>query len=362
MTGGGRRRTRTVSVEMLKSQGYVAMARRSSQSTSRNLFDSTMPLEYSARETSKPTESARDNGTNTSEHVQAASSGFGDQEQFDPNLPQGFLYVESIRGHRVGDDNSERQFLIQWCEYPDRAEWTWEPESNLDGCFEKLSDYCCSNGLTEPRPEMAIAGHSKVSRITYNPANWVNSRQILDQVKRLAKQPMYEASYSVYDQRVGFNGMDCVYLDIFWSHAFVYTYHSETNLCRVADGANLFIEQPEYRRAIESRLNVGTVGIYYESQYKVDHCGSSAAIIMLLCMRYLKSKAWPEVLTASISLRKDITSRLHKQTSFSMPNRRLYSIGQRERPRCPHCERGWVKLRKCDLQKHIASCRLRSGN
>jgi len=276
-------------------------------------------------------------------------------------LAPGFEYVEAIRSHRISDEEKRREFLIEWSGARDETLWTWEPETNLGGCVQMLAEYCYANQLDQPDQSGAVAGCSNREIIRLNPANWVTAGQILGQVKRLANQPLYKSPYGLFNPGVKFERTgDFVYLDIFRSHAFVYAYSSESRSCRVADGANLYIEEEDYRQEINKRLGIKAEGILYESQYKVDHCGSSAAIIMLSCMRHMRSGNWPSVFKANVSMRKDITRRLHKEPSLPMPDRRYYTIGQRERPKCPFCGQGWVKLRACDLRKHMESCRRKS--
>ena len=57
--------------------------------------------------------------------------------------------VEAIVGHRIRrqrDGNTLRFFRIKWDGYSD-DEITWEPEGNLDGCYETLQRYLLDKQL-----------------------------------------------------------------------------------------------------------------------------------------------------------------------------------------------------------------------
>ena len=160
-----------------------------------------------------------------------------------PTLPPGFQFVEAIRNHRKSGVDESREFLIEWCGESDESCWTWEPESNLDGCIQKLTEYCCKHQLDQPDQGSSIAGRSNDTHIRYNPENWVNASQIMSQVKRLSNQELYKMPYRLFNLKEGIDRVSCcVYLDIFWSHAFVYAFDADAQSCRVADGANLYIE------------------------------------------------------------------------------------------------------------------------
>jgi hypothetical protein len=48
--------------------------------------------------------------------------------------------VEYIGNHKEATPTQERHFLVKWKDYPD-SENTWEPESNLENCQEKINEY-----------------------------------------------------------------------------------------------------------------------------------------------------------------------------------------------------------------------------
>tara|TARA_B100001175_G_scaffold317527_1_gene334800 strand:- start:795 stop:1151 length:357 start_codon:yes stop_codon:yes gene_type:complete len=56
--------------------------------------------------------------------------------------------VEKIRGQgwRVKKNNQVRIYLVEWKGYPEKEEWTWEPEANLDNCPAILGSWLRRRG------------------------------------------------------------------------------------------------------------------------------------------------------------------------------------------------------------------------
>lgn len=81
--------------------------------------------------------------------------------------------VEAIMDHRFGGKNNKEIFFhVKWENYPNKKDWTWEPEENLKGgsdeilqsYFEKLG------GRPQPKSNVRTPASSRKRRNTQTPA------------------------------------------------------------------------------------------------------------------------------------------------------------------------------------------------
>lgn len=89
-----------------------------------------------------------------------------------------------------------------------------------------------------------------------------------------------------------------------------------------ADGANLYSRNLRY---LGSKLNLRLSGVDYHQQSPVDHCGSSAIILVLEMMalyRYLDGIA-PMTLYANSDIKKALEKRLHKEDADPVKKQKL---------------------------------------
>lgn len=281
--------------------------------------------------------------------------------------------INRILAWRLNKTTNTREFKIEWKILLDNGKYevTWEPELNLELSFDILEEYCQSTGIDGPRFARR-AGASQSFPVSINTNNWVVADQIFEAVDWYKNVPSYRTSiielklFKRKEQLVN-QLNDCLFLDLYLNHCFVYAYLIKSNVCYIIDGLNLYMDDESYRTAIDKRLDDDRLelrkGIRFNKQIRFDHCGSAAASIILECRRIYKScqdaRKWPESLEiGGTKLYERFVRAFHRFPSSSFNGTPLeHSITKRKLPSCSKCGKTWRKIRKQSLVLHVKHCR-----
>lgn len=146
-------------------------------------------------------------------------------------------------------------------------------------------------------------------------------------------------------------------------------YFAELKICILAVGDNSFIEEEDFKEDLNDMLKCDIVSIPLRMQKGIDHCGSSAVMIVLEFRRlyhhaekYL-DVGWPYQLVCPIKLHHTIIKRfflkpndgrMEKCESITAPDQ---NIKKRFWIRCPKCPASWLGTSRQPLAAHSRTCK-----
>jgi len=267
----------------------------------------------------------------------------------------GYYYVDKILLHQRKRDGT-REFLIDWLDYPN--ETSWEPEANLDGCISLLKEYLQRHKLadTSVKPRAGAVNLPGDGKDSCETANWVEAEEILALVRQYFSNPTYGANIPVLQFENKLGREDAIYLHIYCCHAFVFVHLPFKKTCLIADGGNLYLDKPSVQRDIKTLLPVDKhIGLRFNQQARIDHCGSTAAAIILEAKRLYKNGVWPNQISVPSGMLQSFVRRLHKLPSERIPSRDArYVI---KLPHCDKCGKSWRKKSRYNLEKHVRACK-----
>lgn len=185
--------------------------------------------------------------------------------------------VEAIRIHRFMLDGT-RSFLIKWENYED---CTWEPETNLEGCYDLLQEYLSKVRL-EPTNIKKVYGNT--ANDGFNVANWVSMPRILEVIDIYRNHVTYRTDIKV-SEWMQQQTEDQIYLLGLDGHCYVILYLIDQNLGYIADGTNEFLIKQEANEKVRKLTSIPLRGLWFKQQNRVDFCASSSVIIALEFMR-----------------------------------------------------------------------------
>lgn len=186
--------------------------------------------------------------------------------------------VEAIVGMRK--DGEGFKFRIKWKGYERN---TWEREDDLGDCVTLLNNYLRSRGRKlSSLPIETRLGSSQ----PMNPKdNWQEISTVLNTVKTLVsnlsiRKPLDVSIFEclgTYTQ---------IYIIPHLNHAYVLLYIAEESRGILADGGNLYIDDPQIQAAIKTMVNLPIKPLRFLQQHGENHCASSAALLAVELMRY----------------------------------------------------------------------------
>lgn len=258
--------------------------------------------------------------------------------------------VEKILDHI--EDSEGRVFQIKWkhCD-----EVTWEVEENLDGCLNLLQAYCRRNDIAASKIEGKLGALSDSDDTDEDSTrNFVTPSQIINIIQSCRSMGAYCTDLPI-ETKIKYDNKDKILIIGVKSHCYVMLYVAPDR-GYIADGLNSYIEDLVRRSLVNREIKATKLtikAIKFDQQVKVDHCGSSGALVALELMRAYRLGKLDTVkkLVAPISLRRRIRSALHRHESASVIDRTLTE--RREKWTCEICSKAF-KTRKA-LQGHHLS-------
>lgn len=257
--------------------------------------------------------------------------------------------IADIQTININNGNKERRFFFVNWKGCDESERSWEPEENLDGCIDMLQKFCKTKRIpySDVKGRMG-AGSSK--SVTHNKNCWVTMQQIMDTIERMRKKTFKtDIEVSPYSHE---HSGDKIYLLDHNFHCYVVLYYHKEKHGYIADGTNKFMETESIRSHVSKYINFKLIGVRFDLQAKIDHCGGAAACIALAFMQAYKSGKVNDQLTLRQFYSKAIERQLYSEESSS-----LYARGENLKAtqvlRCA-CGRSFFKINQ--LQLHARKC------
>lgn len=264
--------------------------------------------------------------------------------------------METFRqGHK-----SFNRYLIKWKNYPE-SENTYEHESDLDNCIDLVNEFRATRKLAplrRKRPQRGGAS-STMSDDAVDPSKWLLPERVVQATswfKRLYHQRKNSKNVEI-KEFTGFSETDTVYIVLEGSHFFVLVHLAKKNLGYIADGANEFIRNDEYRVILQDRLKIELRPIKVKMHNKMNCCGAEAALIALklgklYCGDHLES-------LQLLDLKNDnVYARLKKLLYKGLAQNPHYDTGKAIQSLvCPHCGRGFRCNNRMAFGAHTRKCK-----
>lgn len=215
---------------------------------------------------------------------------------------QEYLVTEII-GHRIVD--RENFYRVKWRS----GEITVEPEENCRGCVDLVDDYRKSVGLG---PSNLPRRFGATSDVETNQANWTALEDVLAAIDRFDRSKEHVPPVCSYQ---GPSKANYIQLLGYLNHIFVIYQSPGTKQVYLADGADVYLSEPETRTKVVRNLGFTPKGVPFVGQNAVDHCGSSAVMIALEFRRIWRNREEPAVLKAERQLYDRIKKAFHPEHS-----------------------------------------------
>lgn len=263
--------------------------------------------------------------------------------------------VVRIAGHRGTPGDGNREFLVEW-DWPApgsrpssvRNVRTWEPEAHLDGCIDLLQHYCLSVNLTLSKIVGLMGADSSTGG--HNESNWISMATLLGQFEQVRVRKKLPLSLLALEWN-GFIKQDALYFLRHDQHCYVLLHIVNRQLAFIADGGNVFRTNLKVANEIKQLLGIRLVSLSFDQQLAIDHCGSSAILIGVELLKMHCRKSRFQELVASKSLRTELVTALHKESS--QPTTKP-PLGQRRKVLdCPHCNRKFKSTQGRNLNTHL---------
>lgn len=236
----------------------------------------------------------------------------------------------------------------------------WFKEKYLENCSLALEAFCVRKRIELPEfiKRMKQSGtFGNVTRDGANSKNWAS----LEQIKKAVE---------IYGR-----GKDSIQPEIFSElrrenqiilmglshHCVVVLNYFDKKRCYVADGENIFVKDKPIRNLVLSYLRGANSikWIPFKGQVGIDHCASSAAVIVIEFQRILATKRGiPKEIRGAASILERSKKHLHS-SEISKPINSWKPVNDKlTRLTCPKCgkifktkNRGALNLHKCTITK-----------
>jgi hypothetical protein len=265
-----------------------------------------------------------------------------------------YYIVKKILDHRTKTVNNvtTRHFKLEWNarDKSDKTKYqtTWEPESHLDGCINLLQDYCKENKL-EYSTVKGLLGADK-GETGHNIKNWTTMDAILDKLAKLRSWKKQPATIKA-SEWTSFGCENELFFLPHEQHCYVLLYIHHRRLAYVADGANLFRKSRTVADELKELLKIRLISLPYDSQLKVDHCGSSAILIAFELLKMYQSNMQFKRLVATKDMRAALIKSLHVHESKPMA---LPPLTERHKSlSCQFCNKRFKSTDGRALSMHI---------
>lgn len=289
--------------------------------------------------------------SSSSRHSSSQTTGSNDEDDSsEEEVPDGEFAVEEIVKHRV-EKNKKIKYLIRWEGYGP-ADDTWEPEKHLYMYYDMLASYKFRHGLglpTNPR----YLGNTRPEK--GNPDNWRTAQDIIDMAFRYTPKKYHEViQVAKLEKPAEVSKQDMIYLICHNNHALVGLYLRSQRLLIIADGENAYLEDSSLRKDINNWLQVPIRAVKFLYQTKLDHCASSAAILIA---RFIEYYAKDADIPSTVLVSKDRLNKIRKtmHTEPSLPLKQWTPIRDQEMIQCdwPGCGAKFLERDGRKLNMHM---------
>lgn len=195
--------------------------------------------------------------------------------------------IKKLHQHEIDHDpegTNKMMFLVEWEGFPDKEEYTWEYEENLDKCYEIVQSYRSKNKLA-PTKLKAIGG--AISGKNNNISNWTTLEKVTETAIRFLNHQKYSSKLLVKAFHAGNfvkSRTDALIFILHECHYFCLLWLTNPNKVFISDGANMIMEN-DVQEKLGSILKTQLIPIPINKLMKVDHCAAAA---ILSAMEYAR--------------------------------------------------------------------------
>lgn len=258
------------------------------------------------------------------------------------NKKRRYYEITGIFGIRGSDDDDEREFLVGWKGYKER---TWVAESWLDGCIETLQRYLRRKNRRLSRIQGLVGASSELdSKIE----NWKTIPEIIQSIVSYRNRSAYKSDIILEEWSWNLD-RDSISFFNYEHHCYVILYLAKKGFGYIADGTNVFLEDPETRREVRESLCIRLVPVEFHQQFRQDLCASSAAMIAIGFLSAYKNRTWPEQIRISPYERRRIVDKLHPKASESSSIKKNVA----EHLECSNCGKKFRTCKRASSVKHM---------
>lgn len=226
-----------------------------------------------------------------------------------------------------------------------------------------VCEYCQQRQLPKPKTYEIREEEEGDEEQENEPTNMATPDQVLTLIRSKIKLAAYYDSNITLLQYVG-QKIDSNKKNIllFLNKAHFYIIATCNNKAWISDEVDNIHSRPALERKLKKCLGVEKITkLVYNFQQYEDHCGSSAALIALECMRLLKGKQTgidQTHLEPAINMRKQFIQRLHPNESKPDPaldeNEKPLKLNRIQTRRCKVCNKYYPKRQT--LLQHERTC------
>lgn len=320
------------------SAGFAILNEQSNTNVQNNHNASSQETTTSEESTTSEEDTTSENKT-TSQSSQSTVVSQADSREY---------LVERILDHGKADDGT-MLYKVRWQGYGPSDD-TWEPEIQFVKLYDRLAVYKRKHKLGLPTFKKT---YGYLNDKPTNPANWSTADKIISTaINFLPKEDRNKISVKLLTSRQKPANHDSVYLLESDNHVYVGLHYAKRKLIYIADGENSYPRDERVAKQFEKWFkNIDIKAVAFHHQSKVDHCASTAAILINKFIElYIGGQNIPENLSVSKERHNYIKKLLHPEKSESIASWK--PINQRPAYRCsfPGCSYKTIK-RDCRVIK-----------
>lgn len=268
--------------------------------------------------------------------------------------------VKAIHDHGQCEENPSRtKFLVEWEDYPNKDDFTWEFEDKMEQCYDIISKYRATKKL--PRTKLVpIEGAISTGKATkHNTYNWTDLKTMKQVAQHYLKYSKFNTDLKLivsHLDNLKKPSQDSIIIALLLNHYYAILYISKSNTAFITDGKNE-IFQKDIEATFQRKLGANINKIEMNRQFKIDHCASAALLGALeLIKHYNKKDLLIMDLTLPGSWMERIISQLHKGESKSEPTKKDMRQVSRFLT-CKFCNNFKTMKGKVALANHERTCK-----
>lgn len=203
----------------------------------------------------------------------------------------------AIHKHGIDHDGPQKRlkFLVEWENYPDESDFTWEFEDEMTNCYTLVDSYMKSQDDLKDRETvlqpLAGASFNDRNKGRHNRNNWVDLEKIKTRAQQLLGQKKYNktlpitACTSTRFVKPKESSIIILHHEV---HCYVIIWLIKEDRVIASDSNNSIMDHIDQEK-IESIVGHEIISIKLENKVKVDYCGATAIAIVLELSRLYNS-------------------------------------------------------------------------
>lgn len=237
------------------------------------------------------------------------------------------LAVKAIRGHDLDDPSQRMMLRIEWQDYPEEKDWTWEYEDELTKCFTLVEEYRMKTPeLSKTPTTLKPIGGADVQELgRYNEKNWPTLDEMKTKARQLLKHKKYETDLELIactSTQLILPKKNSLIILFHAAHYYTMIWLKPENRILISDGANV-IQNEERMKEIEDIIGHKIEAIRTDKKIKIDHCGAACiATLMEFSRMYKNGELNTETISFSTMYYDRAVATLHPEKSLPEAGRK----------------------------------------